>query len=72
MPRFDRCGVASVPEPPGIRGVGAGMLGISAIVVYEPPWRLGNDWFGEGLPRKFAQHTGIQSRWGEMGSSLDF
>jgi len=48
------------------------MLGISAIVVYEPPWRLGNDWFGEGLPRKFAQHTGIQSRWGEMGSSLDF
>jgi 3-oxoacyl-[acyl-carrier-protein] synthase III len=37
-------------------------LGISAISVYEPPWVLGNAWFGETIPRKFVHHTGIESR----------
>src|SRR5436190_22664601 len=37
-------------------------LGISAIATYEPPWVLGNDWFGETIPRKFVHHTGIESR----------
>lgn len=36
--------------------------GISAIATYEPPWVLGNDWFGETLPRKFVEHSGIVSR----------
>jgi len=30
--------------------------------VYEPPWVLENAWFGDSLPRKFVQHTGIRSR----------
>jgi 3-oxoacyl-[acyl-carrier-protein] synthase III len=37
-------------------------LGIAAISVYQPPWTLPNEWFGDTIPRKFAQHTGIQSR----------
>ena len=37
-------------------------MGISAIATYEPPWVLGNDWFGETIPRKFVHHTGIESR----------
>jgi 3-oxoacyl-[acyl-carrier-protein] synthase III len=37
-------------------------LGISAIATYEPPWVLGNDWFGDTIPRKFVHHTGIESR----------
>lgn len=37
-------------------------LGISAIATYEPPWVLGNDWYGEIVPRKFVHHTGIESR----------
>lgn len=37
-------------------------IGISAIATYEPPWALGNDWFEGMLPRKFVQHTGIESR----------
>src|SRR3954465_1534816 len=37
-------------------------LAISAISPYEPPWVLGNDWFGETIPRKFVHHTGIESR----------
>ncbi|MCE5269440.1 MAG: hypothetical protein LLG00_16310 [Planctomycetaceae bacterium] len=37
-------------------------IGIAAIAVYEPPWQLSNDWFGVNLPRKFVQHTGIESR----------
>ncbi len=40
----------------------SGKVGISAIAVYEPPWRLSNDWFGASIPRKFVQHTGIESR----------
>jgi 3-oxoacyl-[acyl-carrier-protein] synthase III len=43
-------------------GVGTGSLGISAIAVCEPPWVLENEWFGDSLPRKFVQHTGIRSR----------
>src|SRR3954452_17254808 len=37
-------------------------VGISAIAAYEPPWVLGNDWFGDTIPRKFVHHTGIESR----------
>src|SRR5687767_14618989 len=37
-------------------------LGISAIATYEPPWQLGNDWFGGTISRKFVHHTGIESR----------
>ncbi len=37
-------------------------VGIAAIAIYEPPWRLSNGWFGASLPRKFVQHTGIESR----------
>src|SRR5260221_8043387 len=37
-------------------------IGISAIATYEPPWVLGNDWFGDMIPRKFVHHTGIESR----------
>src|SRR5215218_4289447 len=37
-------------------------IGISAIATYEPPWVLGNDWFGDRIPRKFVHHTGIESR----------
>ena len=37
-------------------------LGISAIATYQPPWLLGNDWFGDTIPRKFVHHTGIESR----------
>jgi 3-oxoacyl-[acyl-carrier-protein] synthase-3 len=37
-------------------------LGISAIALHEPAWELPNAWFGETMPRKFAHHTGIESR----------
>src|SRR3954451_969541 len=37
-------------------------LAISAISTYEPPWVLGNEWFGDTIPRKFVHHTGIESR----------
>jgi len=37
-------------------------LGIAAIAIHEPAWRLDNAWFGESMPRKFAHHTGIESR----------
>src|SRR5215470_2180933 len=37
-------------------------VGISAIAAYEPPWVLGNDWFGDTIPRKFVHHTGIEAR----------
>ena len=37
-------------------------LGIAAIAIHEPAWRLDNDWFGDTMPRKFAHHTGIESR----------
>ena len=40
----------------------AGQIGISAIATYEPPWVLGNDWFGDTIPRKFVHHTGIETR----------
>ena len=53
---------AVVAVPTGKRRPAPGVVGISAIAVYEPPWQLHNDWFGAGLPRKFVQHTGIQSR----------
>jgi len=43
-------------------GARTGSIGISAIAVYEPPWVLENAWFGNSLPRKFVQHTGIRSR----------
>jgi len=43
-------------------GARTGSIGISAIAVYEPPWTLENAWFGNSLPRKFVQHTGIRSR----------
>ena len=37
-------------------------LGVSAVSVYEPPWVLGNEWFGDTIPRKFVHHTGIEAR----------
>ena len=37
-------------------------LGIAGIGIYEPPWILRNDWFGDRIPRKFVQQTGIVSR----------
>jgi 3-oxoacyl-[acyl-carrier-protein] synthase III len=37
-------------------------IGISAIATWQPPWLLGNDWFGDTIPRKFVHHTGIESR----------
>ena len=40
----------------------AARIGISTIATYEPPWVLGNKWFGDTIPRKFVHHTGIESR----------
>lgn len=40
----------------------SGRIGISAIATWQPPWSLGNEWFGETMPRKFVHHTGIESR----------
>jgi 3-oxoacyl-[acyl-carrier-protein] synthase III len=37
-------------------------LGISAVAVHRPTWQLDNGWFGDTMPRKFAHHTGIESR----------
>jgi 3-oxoacyl-[acyl-carrier-protein] synthase III len=37
-------------------------LGIAAIAIHEPSWTLTNDWFAGTMPRKFAHHTGIESR----------
>jgi 3-oxoacyl-[acyl-carrier-protein] synthase III len=37
-------------------------LGIAAISIHEPVWELTNGWFGAAMPRKFAHHTGIESR----------
>jgi len=37
-------------------------LGIAAIAIHEPAWRLDNAWFGDALPRKFTHHTGIEAR----------
>ena len=37
-------------------------IGIAAIATYEPPRKLGNEWFGTNLSRKFVHHTGTQSR----------
>ena len=37
-------------------------LGIAAIAIHEPAWDLANGWFGDAMPRKFAHHTGIESR----------
>ena len=37
-------------------------LGIAAIAIHEPSWALPNDWFAATMPRKFAHHTGIESR----------
>ena len=37
-------------------------LGIAAIAIHEPAWHLDNGWFGDTMPRKFAHHTGIESR----------
>ena len=45
--------MAAPPEP---------RLGIAAIAIHEPAWRLDNAWFGDAMPRKFAHHTGIESR----------
>ena len=42
-------------------------LGISAIAIHQPAWEVGNAWFGDAMPRKFAQHTGIEAR----GISVD-
>lgn len=42
-------------------------LGIAAIAIHQPAWEVGNAWFGDAMPRKFAQHTGIEAR----GISLD-
>ena len=45
-----------------MRGYETQTVGISAIATWQPPWVLGNDWFGDTIPRKFVHHTGIQSR----------
>jgi 3-oxoacyl-[acyl-carrier-protein] synthase-3 len=37
-------------------------LGIAAVAIHEPHWALANDWFAGTMPRKFAHHTGIESR----------
>ena len=37
-------------------------IGISAIAIYVPPWKVGNDWFGDSIPRKFVHQTGIVVR----------
>lgn len=38
-------------------------IGISALSVFEPSWSLENAWFDGRMPRKFAQHTGIEARF---------
>jgi 3-oxoacyl-[acyl-carrier-protein] synthase-3 len=37
-------------------------LGIAAISIHQPAWQLENGWFGDTIPRKFTQHTGIEAR----------
>ncbi len=59
---FGRFRTGRAAEHPWSHAVASGTVGISAIAVYEPPWRLSNDWFGATIPRKFVQHTGIESR----------
>lgn len=62
MPEFGHCSAANTAVLPGAYESPAVAVGISAIAIHEPAWQLSNDWFGAGLPRKFFQHTGIQSR----------
>jgi 3-oxoacyl-[acyl-carrier-protein] synthase III len=62
MSESGRFRAARVGEHPGCSVATSETVGISAIAVYEPPWRLSNDWFGTSIPRKFVQHTGINSR----------
>lgn len=60
---FDSTGRVGITKTCGPdHGARTGSIGISAIAVYEPPWVLENAWFGDSLPRKFVQHTGIRSR----------
>jgi 3-oxoacyl-[acyl-carrier-protein] synthase III len=59
METFDN---AMSRRPPAIPAIFEERIGISAIAVYEPPWVVDNAWFGDSLPRKFVQHTGIRSR----------
>ncbi len=65
--------VGTIPPPPGATPAvpratflmafrASSPLGIAAIAVHEPAWHLDNGWFGETMPRKFARHTGIESR----------
>lgn len=37
-------------------------LGVAAISIDQPVWQLENGWFGDTIPRKFTQHTGIEAR----------
>ena len=37
-------------------------LGIAAISIHQPAWQVENGWFGDTIPRKFTQHTGIEAR----------
>ncbi len=38
-------------------------FGISSIATFHPQQVLGNDWYESTLPRKFVNHTGIESRY---------
>ena len=46
-------------------------LGLSAIATYQPDWELENGWFGDLMPRKFAHHTGIESRAVSLDDEVD-
>lgn len=37
-------------------------IGISKIALHQPKQVLSNDWYGDALPKKFVNHTGIEER----------
>ncbi|MBL6724812.1 MAG: hypothetical protein ISQ09_06970 [Rubripirellula sp.] len=37
-------------------------FGISHISLYQPEQVIANDWYGDSLPKKFVNHTGIEER----------
>ncbi|MEC8474036.1 MAG: hypothetical protein VXZ38_05260, partial [Planctomycetota bacterium] len=37
-------------------------FGIAKIALHQPEQIIANQWYGESLPKKFLNHTGIEER----------
>ena len=37
-------------------------FGIANISLHQPSQIISNDWYGDSLPKKFVNHTGIEER----------